>query len=108
MAVQEITGPEFEKEVLQSEIPVILDLWADWCHPCKMIEPYLEELAVKYAGKVKVVRLNVDDYPDIPSRYGVLSIPTVIFFKGGKEVDRIVGAMPKHHYELKIQEVLGA
>ena len=90
-----ITTSDFEAEVLQSNVPVLVDFWAVWCGPCKMIGPHIDELATQYAGKAKVLKCNVDDETEIASKYGVMSIPTLLFFKGGKVVDQIVGAVPK-------------
>jgi thioredoxin 1 len=90
-----VTTSDFETEVLQSSVPVLVDFWAVWCGPCKMIGPHIDELATQYAGKAKVLKCNVDDETEIASKYGVMSIPTLLFFKGGKVVDQIVGAVPK-------------
>ena len=85
----------FRQEVLKSEMPVLVDFWAAWCGPCKMVGPIVEELANDYAGKAKVCKLNVDDCGRIAQSYGVMSIPTLILFKGGQEANRIVGFRPK-------------
>ena len=90
-----LTEENFAAEVLQSEQPVLVDFWAAWCGPCKMIAPLIDELANDYAGKAKVCKLNVDDSGRIAQMYGVMSIPTLIVFKGGKETNRIVGFRPK-------------
>src|SRR5262245_26390588 len=90
-----VTDESFEQEVLNSEVPVLVDFWAAWCGPCRMIAPTVDQLAVEYAGKLKVVKVDVDQNPDISGRLGVLSIPTLMVFKGGQMVDRIMGAMPK-------------
>jgi thioredoxin 1 len=91
----EITDANFEQEVLKSDIPVLIDLWAVWCGPCKMIAPFIEELAGEYQGKVKVGKVDVDNNPNVSVQYGVRSIPTLLFFNGGKVVDQIIGAVPK-------------
>ncbi len=98
MEAEDLKGTEFEEKVLRSDKLVIVDLWADWCHPCKLIEPFIKEAAGRHPDKVKLYRLNVDDFPEIPSRYKVISIPTVLFFKGGKEIHRIVGSAPKREF----------
>ena len=94
-AIQEISDSTFDKEVLQSTTPVLIDFWAPWCGPCRAIAPVVEELAKEYDGKLKVVKMNVDDNPQTPSRYGVRGIPNLIVFKGGKVAEQIVGAVPK-------------
>ena len=91
----EFSQANFEQEVLQSPTPVLVDLWAAWCGPCRMIAPILEELSGRYEGKVKIGKLNVDDHPQVAAQYGVMNIPTLLLFKDGKEVDRIVGVVPK-------------
>ena len=90
-----VTDVSFETDVLQSGVPVLVDFWASWCGPCKMVGPIVEELADDFAGKVKVCKLNVDENTKTAQAYGVMSIPTLILFKNGKEVDRVVGFRPK-------------
>jgi thioredoxin 1 len=90
----EITDSSFD-EVIKSEQPVLVDFWAEWCGPCKMIGPIVEELAGDYEGKVTIGKLDVDANPDIPSRFGIRSIPTLLIFKGGEIVDKVIGAVPK-------------
>jgi thioredoxin 1 len=90
-AAAAVTTADFDREVLESEVPVLVDFWAVWCSPCRMIAPTVDAVAEEYAGRAKVVKLNVDDSPDIAGRYGVQSIPTLILFKGGQPVDRLVG-----------------
>ncbi len=91
----EISDASFEAEVLKAAEPVLIDFWAPWCGPCKAIAPIVEELAQEYAGRLKVVKMNVDDNPQTPSKYGVRGIPNLIVFKGGQVHDQIVGAVPK-------------
>lgn len=94
-ATKQVTDATFEAEVLQSSVPVLVDFWAEWCGPCKMIGPVLEEIAAEMAGQVVVAKVNVDDSPAAPSKYGIRSIPTLMMFKGGQMVATKVGAAPK-------------
>ena len=94
-----ITSDNFEEEVLQSDTPVLVDFWADWCGPCKMIAPAVEALSEDYAGKVKVGKVNVDDAGDLAMKFNVVSIPTLLLFKDGSVVDQQVGAVPKAKIE---------
>ena len=91
----EVTDKTFEEVVLKAELPTVVDFWAVWCGPCKMIAPVLEEIAAEYEGKIQVAKLDVDTNDATAFQYGVMSIPTLILFKGGQPVDRIVGFMPK-------------
>jgi thioredoxin len=97
-----VTDGDFEQEILKSDIPALVDFWAAWCGPCRTVGPVVEELAGEYAGKVKIAKLNVDDNKEIPGKYGVRGIPTLMLFKDGQVVDQIVGAQPKS----RIQELL--
>ncbi len=101
-----ITDDNFKTEVLQSDKPVLIDFWAVWCGPCKMIAPIVEELAVEYDGKLKVGKLDVDNNQQSAINYGVRSIPTLLIFKGGKVVDTIIGAVPKVHIKQKVDAAL--
>ena len=93
--VSEVSDGSFAQDVLASEVPVLIDFWAPWCGPCKAISPVVEELAGVYEGRVKVLKMNIDDNPQTPSQYGVRGIPNLIVFKGGQVSDQIVGAVPK-------------
>ena len=97
--LQEVTDSSFEDEVRKSTTPVIVDFWAPWCGPCKAVAPVLEQLAKEYAGKVKITKLNVDENPQTASRFSIRSIPTMMFFKNGKVINTLVGALPKTEIE---------
>lgn len=104
--VLEFTDGNFEEEVLQSTVPVLVDFWATWCAPCKAIAPVIDAIADEYDGKAKVGKVNVDDNPATPSKYGVRGIPTIILFKDGKVMDQVVGAVPKTQLEALIKKAL--
>ncbi|NIS37818.1 thioredoxin [Candidatus Saccharibacteria bacterium] len=102
----EITDSNFEQEVLQSDKPVLIDFWAVWCGPCKMVAPIVEELANEYEGKLKVGKLDVDHNPNVAMKYGIRSIPTLLIFNDGKVADQIIGAVPKPHIVDKLSAVV--
>ena len=106
MALLQFTDTNFKRDVLESELPVLVDFWATWCGPCKMITPIVEELAREYEGKVKIGKLNVDDNSKIATRYGIMSIPTLIFFKKGRVMGQVAGALNKAELKKKIEENL--
>jgi thioredoxin 1 len=101
-----VTDATFDREVLQSSTPVLVDFWAEWCGPCKMISPVLEEIAEEHQGKVTIAKLNVDENPEIAMRYGVMSIPTLALFIGGVEKKRVIGAMPKRNIVTELSEFI--
>ncbi len=98
-----VTDQSFDQEVLQSPVPVLVDFWAAWCGPCKIIAPTVDQLAAEYAGKLKVVKVDVDQNIEVSGRFGVLSIPTLILFKNGQAVEKMIGALPKPALLSKIQ-----
>ena len=101
-----VSDDSFEAEVLSSDLPVLVDFWATWCGPCKAIAPMIEEVAAEYSGSLKVVKINVDDNPRTPGKYGVRGIPTLILIKGGELVEQIVGAVPRSQLEEMIKKAI--
>lgn len=104
--VGETSDSSFDADVLRSSTPVLVDFWAPWCGPCKSVAPVLEELATEYSGKLKIVKMNVDDNPRTPPHYNVRGIPNLVFFKGGQVVEQIVGAVPKETLDAAIKKVI--
>ena len=101
-----LSDASFEAEVLKSQVPTLVDFWAPWCGPCRIVGPVVEELAKEYASRIKVAKLNVDDNPVTPGKYGVRGIPTLIVFKEGQVLDQVVGAVPKGNIESLIKKAL--
>ena len=100
-----VSDSTFAAEVERSPIPVLVDAWAPWCGPCRMIAPAIDELAIEFAGRVRVVKLNVDENPATSERFRIMSIPTLLVFQGGREVDRIVGAQPKSEIKRRLERL---
>jgi thioredoxin len=105
--VVEFTDANFQSEVISSDTPVLVDFWAPWCGPCKMIAPTIEELANDYGGKVKIGKLNTDENPNVASEYNISAIPTVMLFKGGQMVDKVMGVNPKDRFVKWIDSKVG-
>ncbi len=108
MNILTLTDDTFEREVLQSNVPVLVDFWAEWCQPCKMVAPIVEEVASEYEGKIKVGKVNVDENTKTPSMFGIMSIPTLIVFKAGKPDQIMVGVQPKDVFKKNIDAALAA
>ena len=105
--IMEVTDSNFDSEVLQSDLPVLVDFWAPWCGPCRAIAPVVEDISNDYDKKLKVVKCNVDDNPKVPGKYGIRAIPTLIIFKGGNVSDQITGAVAKTQIAAAIDKVVG-
>ncbi|MBI3070061.1 MAG: thioredoxin [Candidatus Levybacteria bacterium] len=103
----DVTDQKFEQEVLKSNLPVLVDFWAPWCAPCRIVSPIVEELAKEYNGKLQVFKLNVDDNPQTASKYGIMSIPSLLIFKKGQVLKTLIGAAGKENLKKGIEEVLG-
>jgi thioredoxin 1 len=102
----EVTDENFETEIVQSDLPAMVDFWAEWCGPCRMVSPVVEELAGEYKGKIKVAKMDVDKNRQTPAKFGIRNIPTLILFKGGEVAQTIIGAQPKSHIEEELKKVL--
>lgn len=105
-AAAQVTDATFKQEVLDSELPVLVDFWAPWCGPCRMVAPIVDEISSQYEGQVKVVKVNTDENPTVASQYGIRSIPTLMIFKGGQRVDMVVGAVPKTTLSTTLEKYL--
>lgn len=103
--IADVTDADFESEVLKSELPVVVDFWAEWCAPCRAIAPIVKELAGEYEGRVRIVKMNIDDNPVAPGRYGVRAIPTLLAFQGGQVVEQLQGVRPKSALEEMVQRL---
>jgi thioredoxin 1 len=106
MMVTEVNDKSFESEVLKCDVPVVVDFWAPWCGPCRMIAPVTEKLAAEYADRVKFCKLNVDENPEMSRKYQVMSIPLLLFFKNGQQVDSVLGAVPESMLQPKVKSLL--
>ncbi|HAS17785.1 MAG TPA: thioredoxin [Nitrospiraceae bacterium] len=104
--VKAVTKDSWDAEVLQTNGVVLVDFWAAWCGPCRMVSPIVDDLSKEYEGRVKVLKLNTDENPDVAGRYQIMGIPTIMFFKDGKVVDKLVGALSKPQYKEKIEKLL--
>jgi thioredoxin 1 len=105
-AALDVTDASFKQEVIESDIPVLVDFWAPWCGPCRMVAPVVEEIATQYEGRLKVVKINTDENPKVAGEYGIRSIPTLMVFKGGEKVGIHVGAVPKSTLSKTLEDIL--
>jgi thioredoxin 1 len=108
MNIVNVSDETFDKEVLKSEVPVLVDFWAEWCQPCKMVRPIVEEMAQEYSGKIKVAEMNVDENTKFPSTYGVMSIPTLMIFKNGQPQQTMIGVQPRDVFKKNIDSALSS
>ena len=106
--VKEVDGAQFDKQVLKSNDPVVVDFYATWCGPCQALAPVVEEIAVQFDGQLDVFKLNIDEEPGLAERFDVLSIPTLVFFAGGEEIHRVAGALPRKQFATVVRDVLSA
>lgn len=104
--VSNVTQDNFENEVLKSDTPVLVDFWAAWCGPCRMVSPVIDQIADEYDGKIKIAKVNVDENPELAGKYEILSIPSVFLFKDGQKVDAVIGARPKEVFESMIKKIV--
>lgn len=104
--IVQVTDENFDEIIVNSDVPAMVDFWAEWCGPCKMVGPVVEELAQEYQGKVKIAKMNVDENRQTPAKFGIRNIPTLILFKGGEVVQTIVGAHPKNYIDGELQKLL--
>lgn len=104
--VLQVTDENFDETIMNSDVPAMVDFWAEWCGPCKMVGPVLEELAREYQGKIKIAKMNVDENRQTPARFGIRNIPTLILFKGGEVTQTIIGAHPKNYIDGELQKLL--
>ena len=104
--VLQVTDGTFEEEIIKSELPVMVDFWAEWCGPCKIVGPTVEELAKDYEGRIKIAKMDVDSNRETPTRFGIRNIPTLILFKNGEVIQTIVGAHPKSHLDEELKKLL--